>query len=86
MRTTTFGDTIIESTEDDLSEVVELGLMGDEVHAVIRLDEEGSGKYDFEVVRNDDGESVVSSDPIFATRQDAATYLDGWVEEVMYGT
>jgi hypothetical protein len=27
---------------------------------------------------------LVSSDPIFETSQDAAAYLDGWVEDIQY--
>lgn len=83
MRTSMFGDTIIESAEDDLGGVEALQEAGSAIYAIVRLDGE-SGLYDFEVMRNDDGEGVVSSDPIFETSQDAAGYLDGWVDDIQY--
>lgn len=79
-----FGDTIIENTEDDLGNIEAFQDASGEIYAVIRLDEEGSGMYEFEVMRNDDGEGIVSSDPIFATAQDAVGYLSGWVEEIQF--
>lgn len=84
MRRTMFGDTIIEDTNDDLGSVEALWDAGDEIYAVIRLDDEGSGMYGFEVIRNDDGEGIVSSEPIFTTSQDAAGYLHGWVSDIQY--
>lgn len=84
MRKTMFGDTIIESSEDDLGSVEAFQDAGDEIYAVIRLDEEGSGMYGFEVMRNDDGEGIVSSEPIFATSREAASYLNEWVIDIQF--
>jgi hypothetical protein len=83
MRISMFGDVIIESAEDDLGSVETLQDAGTSIYAIVRLDDT-SGLYDFEVMRNDDGRGVVSSDPIFETSQDAAAYLDGWVEDIQY--
>ena len=79
-----FGDQIVESSEDDLGSCMALQDAGDEIYAVIRLDEEGSGMYEFAVMHNGDGEGIVSSEPIFATSQDAAGYLNGWVTDIQY--
>ncbi len=79
-----FADMIVESTEDDLGSIENLMDAGDEIYAVVRLDEEGSGKYEFEVMYNEDSEVIVSSDPIFDTVHDAANYLKGWVEEIQF--
>jgi hypothetical protein len=79
-----FGDTIIEDAGEDMGVVEAFMNAGSEVYAVIRLDEEGSGMYEFEVMRNDDGEGIISSDPIFATSQDAAGYLNGWVTDIQF--
>lgn len=85
MRETMFSDTIIESVEDDLGSIEAFQDAGsDEIYAIVRLDEEGSGMYEFEVIRNDDGETIVSSDPIFATPNDAANYLHGWVVDIQF--
>ena len=84
MRTTVFGDMIVESIDDDLGSIEVLQDAGDEIYAVISLDEEGSGMYGFEVLENMTGEGVVSSDPIFETSQDAAGYLSGWVTDIQY--
>lgn len=83
MRETMFGDTIIETIKDDLGLVESLQLAEDEVYAVIRLDEtEGSGLYYFEVMHNEDGDTIASSEPIFATVQDAKDYLKGFVTDI----
>ena len=85
MRTTMFGDKVIESVDDDLGLVEALQEEGPEnVYAVVRADEEGSGLFDFEVMRNDDGEAIVSSDPIFESQQAARDYLRGWVSDVQF--
>ncbi len=82
MRTTMFGDTVIESENDDLGLVEALQEAGDDVCAVIRAAEEESGKFDFEIMNNDDGEVIVSSEPIFDSQDDAKKYLRGWVKDI----
>lgn len=82
MRTTIFGDMVIEDVKDDMGEVEVLQLAEDEVYAIIRLDDEESGMYFFEVMQNEDGEQLVSSEPIFATIQDAKDYLKGFVTDI----
>jgi len=82
MRKTMFGDQIIESTDDDLGSVEAFQEAGGEIYAVIREDEEGSGMYDFEVMENESGEVVVSSDPIFKTQEEARDYLRQYVSDI----
>lgn len=82
MRTTVFGDTVIESDKDDMGLVEALQDAGDNVYAVIREPDEETGKYDFEVMKNESGETVVSSDPIFDTQDAARTYLRGWIRDI----
>ena len=82
MRTTMFGDTVIDSTKDDLGLVEDLQEAGDEIYAVIRESEDTPGMYDFEVLQNEDGEMVVSSDPIFDSRDAVRRYLSGWVSDI----
>ena len=82
MRKTMFGDQIIESVDDDLGLVEAFQNVGSEIYAVIRADEESTGKFDFEIMENASGETVVSSDPIFGSVLDARAYLRGWVEDV----
>lgn len=77
MRITAFGDAIVESTKDDMGLVEALQETGDEIYAVVRADEEGSDKFTFEILRNDNGEVLISSDPIFNGHQDARAYLRG---------
>lgn len=85
MRITAFGDAIVESTKDDMGLVEALQEAGDEIYAVVRADEERSDKFTFEILRNDNGEILVSSDPIFNSHQDARAYLRGWVSDIQRG-
>ncbi|MEE8372805.1 MAG: hypothetical protein V3R87_03605 [Dehalococcoidia bacterium] len=82
MRQTAFGDVIIESETDDLGSVEALRDAGDEIYAVIRPCEEGSGKFSFEVLHNADGEEIVSSEAIFDSPRAIRAYLQGYVSEV----
>ena len=82
MRKTMFGDTVIESTDDDLGLVEAFQMADDAIYAVIRADEEGTGKFNFEVMENESGVTVVSSDPIFGSVLDARAYLRGWVKDI----
>lgn len=85
MRTTAFGDVIVESTKDDMGLVEALQEAGDNIHAVVRLDEEGSGKFYFDILRSETAEDIVSSDPIFDSHQDACDYLRGYVSHIQRG-
>lgn len=80
MRKTMFGDTVIDSKDDDLGEA--LVDAGEEIHAVIREDEDEPGKFYFEIMNNDDGEPVASSDPIFQDEQEARDYLNGFISDI----
>ncbi|MEE8372502.1 MAG: hypothetical protein V3R87_02035 [Dehalococcoidia bacterium] len=85
MRTSMFGDPIIESASDDLGLVERLQEAGDEIYAVVTLDRYESGKFYFEIMNNSDGEGIVSSEPIFETFMDAADYLRGFVTDIQAG-
>ena len=82
MRKTMFGDTVIESAEDDMGLIEALQDAGDDIYAVVRANEDGSGKYDFEIMNNEDGEVIISSDPIFDSQDAAKAYLRGWVSDI----
>lgn len=83
MRTNFFGDSIIESESDDLGDI--LLEAGDEVYAVVRSNEgEESGKFDFEIMLNESGEIVASSDPIFDNQEAAGDYLRRWITDVQF--
>lgn len=84
MRKTMFGDVIIESADDDLGEVDALQDAGDEIYAAVRPCEEGSGKFSFEVMHNEDGEVIVSSEPIFDSPRAIRAYLQGYVSEIQW--
>lgn len=79
MRKTIFGNTIIENITDDLGLVEEFQEAGDDIYAIVRLDEEEpSGKCYFEIMHNEDGEMITSSEPIFDDWDDARQYLKGY--------
>lgn len=82
MRTTAFGDPIIESITDDLGLVERLQDAGEDIYASIQHDRYESGKWYFEISRNADGESIVSSEPIFENPIDARKYLRGFVKDI----
>jgi len=86
VRTTTFGGTVIERLEDDLGAVEVLEEAGKKnVYAVVRKDEYGSDNlFYFEVMRNDDGEVLVSSDPVFRDKSTIRRYLHDFVSEVQF--
>ena len=76
MRQTMFGDTVIENAKDDLGEAIVDHEAGT-IHAVIREDE--PGKFSFEIMENENGEGVASSDAFFGDINTARTYLRGWL-------
>ncbi len=82
MRKTMFNDTIIESVDDDLGLVDAFQDAGDEIYAVIQRDTEDPSKFYFEVMENESGEAVASSDPIFGSVLDTRAYLRGWVKDI----
>lgn len=77
-----FGDKVIESVDDDLGLVEALQETDGEVYAIIRADEDKSGKFYFDVLMNDDGQEIVTSDPIFDSQDAARAYLKGWVSDI----
>lgn len=81
MRRTAFGDPVIESTEDDLGLLDDLQDAGEDIYATVSED---AGKFYFEVMHNDDGEGIVSSDPIFDTKEAARDYLQPLVSDVQF--
>lgn len=84
MRKTAFGDTVIESADDDLGEAI-MDHEAGTIYAPIRKDDMGDGgpetkgKFFFEIMENESGEEVASSDPIFDDAQAARKYLTGWL-------
>ncbi len=78
MRRTTFGDFIVESETDDMGNAIMDHEIGD-IYAVVQEDEEVAGKFSFEVLENQNGNQVVSSEAIFASADDALKYLSGWL-------
>lgn len=81
MRKSLFGDWIVESKDDDLGDA--LMDAGTEIYAELMEDTASNpGMWAFEVRNNEDGECVVMSDPIFASRQDARAYVRQWVKDV----
>ncbi len=86
MRTSVFGDFIVENVNDDLGLVEPLQDAGDDIYAVIRKDvDEGTGKYDFEIMNNANGEPLVASDPIFDSIADAREFLRYFVHDIQEG-
>lgn len=87
MRTTLFGEPIVESVDDDMGLIESLQEAGTDIHAIIyKEDDSDKGdKFYFEVRGNEDGEVIVASDPIFNTFDMARAYLGGWVSNIQRG-
>ena len=85
MRTSYFGDIVIESVEDDLAMIEALQEAGGDIHAVIYADPDGLGKYDFEIKLNGTGEQIVVSDAIFNSAMEARNYLRYFVHDITEG-
>lgn len=81
MRTTAFGDTVIESLDDDLG-LVEALQESEGCYALVRADEEGSSHFYFEIMDNESGEPIVTSESIFVDFAAAKGYLKGYVSDV----
>lgn len=75
MRQTAFGDTVIETVEDDMG--AEVDLCG--TYATIREDDDDGGFY-FEIQDNESGESIASSDSFFESADAVRSYLRGWYD------
>ena len=82
MRRTQFGDWIIESTDDDLDTIEAFQEEDGDVYALIYKEGDTSGMFFFDVLRNDDGELVASSDSIFDSQDAAETYLKNWLTDI----
>ena len=75
MKQTRFGDTIIESTDDDLSAFVDL----EGAYAIVKEDSD-TGKFMFEILDNEDGENRATSEPIFKDAEAVDDYLFKWLQ------
>lgn len=82
MRYTTFGDPILESIDDDLS-VVLRDYDSDEIYARVMVDEvlhsDGTPRWCFDVMTNEDGDSVATSESIFTSEKTCRDYLRTWL-------
>jgi hypothetical protein len=78
-----FGDVIVETFADDIGIYMSDNEIDDEdYHAVLEF-MEGEGFW-FEIRRNDDGETVISSDPgLFASEDEMRRYLAGNISDVL---
>ena len=81
MRTTAFGDVVIESAEDDLGEAF-MRLDVDPEDCFGEITEVDPGKFAIEVRTNEDGDEVASSDEFFTSVDDARKYLRGWLTSI----
>lgn len=79
MRRTMGFEQVVDSIEDDLANVSGFLDNMDDCYAVILKDD---ARYYFDLLTNEDGEPIVSSDPIFETEQAVRDYLKGWVSDI----
>jgi len=84
MRHTSFGDPVVDSVEDDIGLLDVLQEADGQVYAIVEEDP-ATGKFAFDIVNNGDGESLVTSDPIFDDKKAVEVYLDGFVEDIQDG-
>jgi len=75
-----FGDYIVESIEDDIGEAF-ITADVDPEQCYARIDECEDG-FDVEIMRSDDGEAIVATDPIFDSVAAARDWAKGWVKDV----